>query len=65
MKTIMPKLIHPVQGAFVPERDIQDNTLIAHEIFHSFRGKKGKTGWIVVKLDMEKAYDRLEWDFVF
>lgn len=38
----MPKIIHPFQGAFVPDKDIQDNTLIAHDIFHSFRSKKVK-----------------------
>lgn len=65
MKLILQKLIHPLQGAFVPERDIQDNILLAHEIFPSFRSKKGKGGWIAIKLDMENAYDRLEWNFIF
>ena len=64
LKGLLGKIIHPLQGAFVPERLIQDNILLAHEIFHSFRRKGGKSGWIAIKLDMEKAYDRLEWPFV-
>ncbi|XP_010682145.3 uncharacterized protein LOC104897032 [Beta vulgaris subsp. vulgaris] len=51
-------------GAFVPERLIQDNILLAHEVFHSFKNKKGREGWVAIKLDMEKAYDRLEWSYV-
>ena len=43
----------------VLERLIQDNILLAHEVFHSFKNKKGKEGWLAIKLDMEKAYDRL------
>jgi len=61
----MPKLIHPLQSAFIKGRSIHDNTLIAHEIFHSFRDKKGKGGWVALKLDMEKAYDKLNWKFLF
>ena len=40
LKDIIPKLIHPLQGAFIHGTAIQDNILIAHEIFHSFRQKK-------------------------
>ena len=57
MESIMSKLIHPLQGAFVASRSIHDNILIASEIFHSFRSKKSKEGWTAIKLDMEKAYD--------
>ena len=59
MKEFVPKLIHPLQGAFVAKRTIHDNVLIAHEIFHSFRQKKGKEGYMAIKLDIEKAYDKL------
>lgn len=26
--------------------------------------KKGKTGYIMFKIDFEKAYDRMDWDFL-
>lgn len=60
----MGKIIHPHQRAFVPDILIQ-NILIAREVFHSFRRNTGRTGWIAIKFDMEKAYDRLEQKFVF
>ncbi|KAL8142650.1 LOW QUALITY PROTEIN: hypothetical protein V2J09_015682 [Rumex salicifolius] len=37
---------------------------IKGEIAHSMRYKKGAKGWMVLKVDLEKAYDRLQWDFL-
>ena len=56
----MNKIIHPLQGAFVEGRSIHDNILIAHEVSHSMKGSKAKYGWMAVKLDMDKAYDRVD-----
>lgn len=64
LRDSLPALIGPAQGAFVPRRQSQDNIVIAQEIFHSMRKKKGKTGWMAVKIDLEKAYDRLNWNFI-
>ena len=65
MKIILPDIIGKFQSAFVPERLITDNALIAFESFHWMRKKKlGKKGYVGIKLDMAKAYDRIEWDFL-
>ena len=38
--------------------------IIAQELAHSIGKSKGKEGYMVVKIDLEKAYDRLEWSFI-
>lgn len=35
-----------------------ENILIAQEILHSFHTKRGKGGYMAIKVDLEKAYDR-------
>jgi hypothetical protein len=37
---------------------------LAHELIHSIKSKKGRGGLMAVKIDMEKAFDRMEWDFL-
>jgi hypothetical protein len=64
LKSILPELISPNQSAFVQGRLITDNTIIAHEIFHFFTHSSSKKGYVGIKTDMAKAYDRVEWDFL-
>ncbi|BFG35167.1 hypothetical protein CerSpe_214410 [Prunus speciosa] len=65
LKPILAEIISPQQSAFIPGRQIQDNILIAHEAFHALKiRKKTKVYQMGLKLDMNKAYDRIEWDFV-
>lgn len=64
LKKIMPKLIGPAQSSFIPGRLSTDNIIIVKEAVHSMRRKKGRKGWMLLKLDLEKAYDRIRWDFL-
>lgn len=61
LRLVMGKLVNPCQSSFIPNRQSRDNIIIAQEIFHSMRKKRGKKGWMAIKLDLEKAYDRLSW----
>lgn len=60
----LPKLIGVEQAGFVQGRDIYDHIQLAHELMVDI-GKKCRGGNVVFKLDMLKAYDRMEWNFLF
>lgn len=64
MRKIIPKLVSPNQGAFMEGRWIAENTILAHELVHKVKNHKGRNGLMLLKVDMKKAYDRIEWGFV-
>jgi hypothetical protein len=59
-KLLLHHFIFPLQSAFVPSRNIQDNSILAHELLHTLKKKKGRGGLMAIKIDMEKAFDRME-----
>ncbi|PKU74126.1 Putative ribonuclease H protein [Dendrobium catenatum] len=61
---ILPRIISINQTGFVKGRSIFDNVLLTQEMAHEIN-TKSKGGNIIVKLDISKAYDNLNWNFLY
>ena len=65
LKKILADVINESQSAFVSGRQITDNVLVAFETMHFINEKRnGKEALMALKLDMSKAYDRVEWRYL-
>ena len=64
IRPLLPDLLSPLQSAFVRGRHGVDNVIIIQDLIHSMARKKGRGGVMAIKLDLEKAYDCLEWSFI-
>ena len=64
LKPYMVKAINPCQAGFVPGRHTSDNIIIVHEVIKTLISQWGRTRYVALKLDLEKAYNRLEWHFI-
>ena len=61
MKDVLCRLISPSQAGFVPGSSITDNILLAREVLHCLKRRtRGRNGNIALKLDISKAYDRVD-----
>ncbi|GJS48187.1 RNA-directed DNA polymerase, eukaryota, reverse transcriptase zinc-binding domain protein [Tanacetum coccineum] len=63
IKTDLQKVVNINQSAFIPGRHIQDNILIAQELLKGYQRKKGAKR-CALKIDIQKAYDTVSWDFL-
>jgi hypothetical protein len=62
LKSVLEKVISKSQSAFIKGRQILDLILIANECLDS-RIRSGEPG-VMCKMDLEKAYDHLNCDFL-
>ncbi|XP_031120628.1 uncharacterized protein LOC116023758 [Ipomoea triloba] len=64
LRPIMQNLIGPHQNSFLPGRSTMDNVILTQEVVHTMSSKKGKKGFMIVKVDLHKAYDSVSWSFL-
>ena len=64
LKVVMPYRVGPNQCSFIPGRQIADNVIIYQEVLHSMRQGQRNRKIMLIKVDLEKAYDRLSWDYI-
>lgn len=57
-------MISEQQSAYVLGRLIQDNSILTHEIFHALSLNRSQSGTLALKINMSKAYDRMEWNLI-
>ena len=64
LKPFLHAMVHLAQSSFVPGHRVTDNYIITQELTHYINQRKGKTNLMAAKIDLDKAYDRLEWSFI-
>lgn len=63
LKACMPSLVSPVQSAFIKKRQITDSILLTNEVVNMLQ--KGLVKGVVFKIDFEKAFDSIGWNYVY
>ncbi|CAJ2637965.1 unnamed protein product [Trifolium pratense] len=65
LKFCLDKCVSQEQSAFVEGRSILDNALISIEVIHAMKRKtRGYRGELALKIDISKAYDKVDWGFL-
>jgi hypothetical protein len=65
LRPLLQDIISPNQSAFIPGRMITDNALIAFECLHAINtNSDSRSEYCAYKLDLSKAYDRVDWGFL-
>lgn len=63
IKVGLDEVVSINQSAFIPGRRISDNILLTQELMHNYHLNKG-TPRCAFKVDIQKAYDTVSWDFL-
>lgn len=63
MSAVLPSIVDLSQSAFLKGRNIADNIILAQELFRGYTRQTGASK-CALKLDLHKAFDSLNWDFL-
>ncbi|XP_059301911.1 uncharacterized protein LOC132053828 [Lycium ferocissimum] len=63
MQQVMDDLVDKNQASFIPGRVITDNIILSHELVRGY-ASKGISARVMLKIDMRKAYDSVEWAYL-
>ncbi|KAA3488495.1 Retrovirus-related Pol polyprotein LINE-1 [Gossypium australe] len=63
-KVVFRKISRPKQAGSVARRKSKDNIIIVQEVIHSMKNKQKNKRWMAIKINLEKAYDRVHRDFI-
>ncbi|GKB29669.1 hypothetical protein Tco_0869070 [Tanacetum coccineum] len=63
IKESLKALVSPNQSAFVSGRSNSDNILLTQELMHNYHLDRGSLR-CAFKVDIQKAYDKVDWDFL-
>lgn len=64
MKPCIDPLISKSQSAFISRKEISNNIILFREILHSFKQKRYKRKEFCLKVDLSKAFDRMDWSYI-
>jgi hypothetical protein len=62
LNTVVEHVVRPSKAAFMQGRNILDGVVVLHEAVHKLHSKK--LNGVILKLDFEKAYDKVKWSFL-
>jgi hypothetical protein len=62
LESVACRITKPSQSAFLPRRYILEGVVILHETLHELKRKR--QNGLILKLDFEKAYDNVNWNFL-
>jgi hypothetical protein len=64
LRPILNNIIGPYQSSFLPGRGTYDNSIVLQEIVHFMWRSKKKKGYVAFELDLEKAFDNVNLEFL-
>ena len=64
LKPYIAEVINPCQVRFMLRCRTSDNIILVQDVIWTLKSRRDRNGYVAIKSDLEKAYDRLEWSFI-